>query len=109
MYVNLSVYLSNDYIMNRRIAIYLDKRTQFAQIQFNHSVTKKISNLIARQGVSKNEFAVNTLKEAFNTDNVTELKERIIYASNTMDIGGQENQKIANTCKVVMKRVIDSY
>ena len=95
--------------MNRRIVIRLNERKMFTQIQFNHPTTKKISNIIARQGVSKNEFAINTLKEAFKTNDIVELKERIIYASNTMDINGQENQKIATVCKTIMKRVIDTY
>lgn len=97
---------------HRRIAIYLNSRKQTAQVQLNHLYSAKIDTIIFKTGYSKTEVARKLLMLSFQTEDVSELKERIFYAANldeetlkVVDISVK--RKIAEVCKKALKLAID--
>lgn len=97
----------------RVIAIYLEEKADygtykgvprmFTKIQMNHSYNKKFEEIRQRTGDKKTELARNFLKRIFKTNDVSELKEVILYSADF------NPKKIANVCKLALKKAIDSY
>lgn len=94
-------------MQNRRIAIYIGDSKQFAQIKLNFSRTGKLYSIIEKSGESKADFARRALIDIFGTNDFIELKERIIYASNSQDSAIPERIKLAITCRKAIDKFID--
>lgn len=93
---------------HRRIAIYLGSRTPTAKIQMNHLYSSKIDRIIFKEGITKVEAARQLLMKSFQTTDILELRERIIYAANVTGDGLGEKRKIGAVCKLAIRRAIDS-
>lgn len=94
---------------HRRIAIYLGSRVQTAQVKFNHLYTSKIDKIISQLDVTKTEAARQLLMKSFQTTDVSELRERIIYAANVTDNSLSAKRRIGEVCKLAIRRAIDTY
>lgn len=92
---------------HRRIAIYLDSRKATAKVQLNHLYSQKISYIIFKTGESKTEVARKLLMDAFQTGDLSELKERIIYAADIKEDTLTAKRKIGEVCKRAIKLAID--
>jgi hypothetical protein len=97
---------------HRRIAIYLNSRQATAKVQLNHLYTQKVDLIIFKTGYSKTEVARQLLMKSFQTEDLSELKERIYYAANldqetikVVDISVK--RRIADVCKKALKLAID--
>jgi hypothetical protein len=92
---------------HRRIAIYLDGRKATAKVQLNHLYSQKIGHIIYRTGESKTEIARRLLMDFFQTDDLAELRERIIYTADMKEETLTDKRKIAEVCKRAIKLSID--
>ncbi len=94
---------------HRRIAIYLGNRVATAQVKFNHLYTSKIDSIIFKTGDTKTEVARQLLMKSFQTTDIIELRERIVYAANVTGNTLTEKRKIGEVCKLAIRRAIDTY
>lgn len=102
---------------NRRIAIYLNSRIPTAKIQLNHLYTSKIDQIIFKEGITKVEAARNLLMKSFQTNDISELKERIFYAASMYEFKKTNpdklsvgiGSKVGHICKIALRRAIDTY
>lgn len=108
----------NEYTMElkRRVVIYLDSRTPIANIHLNYSYTNKLESLINKTGETRSATAKKLLIQSFGTSDLSELKERIVYAASNCVFGrAKENSKqigmgskVGYVCKIALKRAIDA-
>ncbi len=94
---------------HRRIAIYLGSRIPVAKVQLNHLYSSKIDHIIFKTDDTKTEVARQLLMKSFQTTDVTELRERIIYAANVKDDSLSAKRRIGEVCKLAIRRAIDTY
>jgi hypothetical protein len=95
------------YMQHRRIAIYLEPGKPTAKVQLNHLYSQKIGSIIYKTGESKTEIARRLLMDAFQTVDLIELRERIIYAADIKEETLTAKRKIAEVCKRAIKLSID--
>ena len=93
------------------IAIYLNEckppmitRTRpYVRIVFSHGYTRKIEQILRRQGFPKTELARTCLMKSFGTTSIKELKAMIEYSSE------QQSKPLNEICKIAIKKAIDEY
>jgi hypothetical protein len=120
LYVHTFVYLfivifqltDKSAMKDRRIAIYLGSHKATSQVKMNHAYTNKIESIIFKTGHNKTEVARQLLMHSFQTNNVCELKEKIVYAANMVnDTAITEmgfKRRVAVVCKKAIKIAIDN-